>query len=134
MALAADYPSPVIVCGPVSGTGLQPNILDIGGFFTPSYPPVIQIVISATATVQILGAVQVSRANPPLLVNSVDLSNGGFTATDFYDLIPGIRFYQINITANTGTVTVKSGQGPQVPGYVGLPQLVRMTTNATQGM
>ena len=134
MALTADYPAPIVVCGPVSGTGLQPAILDIGAFFTPGYPPVIQVIISASATVVINGALQVSQTNPPTLVDATDVSGGGFTASDFYDLVPGIRFYQVNISANTGTVTVKAGVGPQALGGVGLPQLLRITTNATQGM
>lgn len=134
MPLTADYPSPIVICGPVSGTGLQPNILDIGAFITPDLPPVLQIVISATGTVKVNGALQVSQTNPATLVDPVDVSAGGFTASDFYDLIPGIRFYQIDIVANSGLVTVKAGVGPQRPGGSGLPQLLRMTTNATQGM
>lgn len=133
MSLHADYPSAITVCS-TSGTGLQPDILDIGAFFTPGYPPVIQVVISNTATVAIYGALSVSGGTTPTLVDPVDVSNGGFTASDFYDIIPGIRFYQINVLANTGTVTVKSGVGPQVPGHIGLPQLLRMTNAATQGM
>jgi hypothetical protein len=133
MPLLPDYPSPILVCS-VGGTGLQPGILDIGAMFTPGYPPVLQIVISATATVVVNGALQVSQTSPATLVDPVDLSAGGFTASDFYDLVPGIRFYQIDVTANTGTVTVKAGFGPQIPGGVGLPQLLRLTNAATQGM
>jgi hypothetical protein len=131
--MTPDYPSPIVVCT-TTGTGVQPGILDIGAFFTPGYPPVLQIIISNTATVVVNGALQVSQTSTPTMVDPTDVSNGGFTASDFYDLIPGIRFYQINVTANTGTVTVKAGVGPQTPGHVGLPQLLRMSTNATQGM
>lgn len=133
MTMHADYPGPITICS-TTGTGVQPNILDIGAFLNPGYPPVIQIVISNTATVIVNGALSVSSATTPTLVDPTDVSNGGFTASDFYDLIPGIRFYQINVTANTGTVTVKCGVGPMTEGFVGLPQILRMTTNATQGM
>lgn len=132
MALHADYPNAITLCS-TTGTGVQPDILDIGAFMTPGYPPVLQIVISNTATVVVNGALQVSQANPATLVDAVDVSGGGFTASDFYDIIPGIRFYQINVTANTGTVTVKAGVGPQLPGYVGLPQTIRYSNNAPQG-
>lgn len=130
--LLPDYPNAITLCS-TSGTGLQPDVLDIGAFLTPEYPPVIEVFITATATVQILGAVQLSQTNPATLVDAIDVSGGGFTTSDFYDIIPGIRFYQINVTANTGQVRVKCGVGPQLPGKIGLPQLIRFTNNAPQG-
>lgn len=129
----ADVPPPVLVCS-TTGTGLQPSILDISAFLTSGYPPVLQIVISATANVIVNAAFQVSGAAVPALVDPTDISGGGFAASNFYDLVPGISYYQINVTANTGTVTVKAGAGPQKEGGFGLPQIVRMTTNATQGL
>jgi hypothetical protein len=122
--LTPDYPPPVVVCT-TTGTGLQDGILDIEvpQANIPSYPPVLQILISATATVVINAAMQVSQSSTPTLVDPQDVSAGGFTGSDFYDLIPGLRFYQVNVTANTGTVTVKAGWG----------QLLRMTNNAPQG-
>ncbi len=120
-----DYPLPVVICQ-TTGTGVQTNILDIQvpGANIAGYPPVLQIIISNTATVVVNGALEVSSAASPTLVNPTDVSNGGFTGSDFYDLIPGIRFYQINVTANTGTVTVKASFG----------QILRMVNAATQGM
>lgn len=126
MSLLPDYPSPVVVCNvPGSGTGLQPDILDIENVFANnlSFPPVLQVLISATATVVITAALQVTQTNPATLVDPIDVSGGGFTASDFYDLIPGLRFYQVNVTANTGTVIVKAGFG----------QLLRYSNNAPQG-
>lgn len=122
--LTPDYPPPVVVCT-TTGTGLQDGILDIEvpQANIPSYPPVLQILISATATVVVNAAMQVSSSSSPTLVDPIDVSNGGFTASDFYDLIPGLRFYQVAVTANTGTVTVKAGWG----------QLLRMSNNAPQG-
>ena len=124
MGLTPDYPSPVVVCS-TTGTGLQAGILDIESVFAnfPGYPPVLQLLISATATVVVNAAMQVTQSSSPALVDPIDVSGGGFTASDFYDLIPGLRFYQINVTANTGTVTVKAGFG----------QLLRMSNNAPQG-
>lgn len=129
----ADYPSSITICS-TTGTGVQTSILDIGAFFTPGYPPVIQVIISNTATVVVNGALDVSRAAVPTMVDPTDVSGGGFTTSDFYDLVPGIRYYQVDVQANTGSVIVKAGFGPQVPGNVGLPQLLRMTNAATQGM
>jgi hypothetical protein len=122
--LTPDYPPPVVVCT-TTGTGLQDGILDIEvpQANIPSFPPVLQILISATATVVVNAAMQVTQSSTPTLVDPTDVSGGGFTASDFYDLIPGLRFYQIDVTANTGTVTVKAGWG----------QLLRMTNNAPQG-
>lgn len=119
-----NYPDPILVCS-TSGTGLQPGILDIEvpQANIPSFPPVLQILISATATVIVNAAMQVTPSSTPALVDPQDVSGGGFAASDFYDLIPGLRFYQINVTANTGTVTVKAGFG----------QLLRMINNAPQG-
>ncbi len=124
-SIHADYPLPVVVCQ-TTGTGVQPNILDIQVPLAnvQGYPPVLQIIISNTATVVVNGALEVSSAASPTLVNPTDVSGGGFTGSDFYDLIPGIRFYQIDVTANTGTVTVKASFG----------QILRMVNAATQGM
>ena len=124
MPLLPDYPNPVVVCS-TTGTGVQPGILDIEAVKAndPEYPPVLQVLISATATVVINGALQVSQTNPATLVDGLDVSGGGFTVSDFYDLIPGLRFYQIDVQANTGNVIVKAGSG----------QLLRMSNNAPQG-
>lgn len=122
--LTPDYPQPVVVCS-TTGTGLQAGILDIEAVQanSPGYPPVLQVLISNTATVVVNAALQVSQSNPATLVDPIDVSSGGFTASDFYDLIPGLRFYQVDVQANTGTVTVKAGFG----------QLLRYANNAPQG-
>lgn len=122
--LLPDYAPPIVICS-TTGTGLQAGILDIEAVFAnfPGYPPVLQVLISATATVIVNAAMQVSQTNPATLVDPVDVSGGGFTASDFYDLIPGLRFYQVNVSANTGNVVVKAGSG----------QLLRMANNAPQG-
>jgi hypothetical protein len=129
----ADYPSAITLCS-TSGTGVQPDILDISDFSNPGYPPVIGVWISATATVKVWGALSVTTGGSPTLVRKIDVSGGGFTDSDFYDLIPGIGVYQIEVTANTGSVVVEAGLGPMTDKTVGRPHLLRMTTNATFGM
>jgi hypothetical protein len=127
------YPSPIVIVN-TTGTGLQPAILDIGAFMNPFYPPVIGISMSAAATVVVYGALEVTGTTTPTLVNPINVSGGGFTTSDFYDLIPGIRFYQVNVTANAGTVVVKCGVGPMTENFSGLPQLLRISNVATAGM
>ena len=121
--------TPALVLCNTTGTGVQSPILDIGGMGSPGFPPVIQVIISATATVKVFGALDVSNDNPPQLVNSSDVSTGGFTTSDFYDLIPGIRFYQINITANSGAVTVKAGAAPGAVVPTIMPHLATATNS-----
>lgn len=131
--MQADFPQPITLCS-TTGTGVQPYILDITGFVNPGYPPVISIFISATATVVVWAAQRVTTGTTPTLVNAIDISSGGFTTSDFYDLVPGIGLYQIEVSANTGTVVVEAGLGPMTETTIGRPHLIRMTTNATQGM
>lgn len=120
--LIPNYPDPVRVCQTTS-TGLQPGVLDIqlAQANMPDFPPVLQIWISATATVVVYAALRVDANGA--LVRPLDVSSGGFTAGDFYDMIPGLRFYQVDVTANTGEVIVEAGFG----------QLLRMMNNAPQG-
>ena len=126
--MPSPYTPSVVLCS-TTGTGVQNPILDIGGMGVSGMPPVIQVIISATATVKVYGALDISTGSPPQLVNSLDVSNGGFTASDFYDLIPGIRFYQINITANSGNVTVKAGAAPGASVATIMPHLVTQSTD-----
>lgn len=127
-----DYPGPTVICN-TSGTGLQPDILDITGFRNPGYPPVLAITITATATVKVWGAMSLSGTTTGALVRPIDYSGGGFTASDSYDLIPGIPFWQIEVTANTGTVVCECGVSPMTEDNVGKAQLIRYTNVATQG-
>ena len=75
MGLIPDYPAPVVVCS-TTGTGVQPSILDIESVFanSPGYPPVLQILISNTATVVVNAAMQVSQSSAPALVDPQDVS------------------------------------------------------------
>jgi len=127
------YPGPIVLAS-TTGTGVQPDILDISSFMNPGYPPVISVYISATATVKIWAAVAVTSSSTPSLVNKIDVSAGGYTDSDFLDMIPGIPFYQIEVTANTGTVVVSASFGPTTERTVGMPNLLRMSNIATAGM
>lgn len=121
--MSSVYNPPVYLCKNVTTTGIQPGVLDIGSFSEPGYPPVIQLIIS-NATVRVEGSQDGT--------NFVDFSGGGFTVSDCYDLVPGVRFWRINITVNTGSVTVMCGAGPTGNGKVGLPNLIIVTnTNAS---
>ena len=130
----ADYPDPILICS-TTGTGVQPNILDASAFSVPRLPCVISIHISNTATVKVWASVRVSGTDPATLTRKIDISGGGFTLSDFYDLPQnGPRYFQIEVTANTGTVTVEACPGLVNGNVIGLPNLLRMTNVATQGM
>lgn len=129
----ADYPQPITVAS-TTGTGLQPNVLDVSDFITARLPPVVQIVISATATVVIKGSGRLSTTDPVTLIHPITFG-GAISTSDFVDLIAGTGiFYQFDVTANTGTVTIYALPGASAPGCYSLPQLVRMTTAATTGL
>lgn len=137
MALHADYPLPTYLCNGATATGLQSAILDIGPCLTPRLPPPLQIVITGTATVKIWASCAINTSSTtPTLISPIDVTSGGVTASDFRDLIPGIPFYQVEVFAiNPGSsVTVLIGSVPTAINENATPQLVRMTTNATQGM
>jgi hypothetical protein len=127
------YPPPIVLCNTTS-TGIQPDILDIGAFMNPGYPPVLSVYISATATVKIWGAMSVTSSSSPALVRKIDISTGGFTNSNYYDMVPGIPFYQVEVTANTGLVVVEGSFGPTSEKTVGQPNLLRMSNIATSGM
>jgi hypothetical protein len=127
------YPGPVVLAS-TTGTGVQPDILDISAFMNPGYPPVLSVYISATATVKIWAAMSLTSSSTPSLVRKIDVSGGGFTTSDYYDMIPGIPFYQVEVAANTGQVVVEGSFGPTSERTVGMPQLIRMSNVATAGM
>jgi hypothetical protein len=129
----ADYPQPITVVN-TTGSGLQPNILDVRNFITSRLPPVIQIYISATATITLWSSGYISTTDPPTLVYPV-ASSTTVTTSKFVDLIGGTgMFWQFAVAANTGTVVIAGLPGATYDNQVALPQLVRMSTNATYGL
>ena len=94
----------------LSGTGTG-DVIDIADCTQGLCPPVMHVVISATATVLIEG----SHSGTVW----VDYSNGGLTSSDGRDLVIGVRFWRARCTANTGLVTAEVGPVPtQKGGYV----------------
>jgi hypothetical protein len=103
--------------------------IDILATSTPGYPPVMIITMSGALTnVKIEG----SHDN----VNWVDFSNGGFTASDARDLIPGVRFWRANATVigAGGSVTAVVGAAPGWGGSFPGPNAATVAINATTGM
>ena len=131
MAMTANYPAPIYLCN-TTGTGIQTAILDASDALTAGLPVPIQVVISNTATVKIEAAMELDSTGA--MVDPLDLSNGGYTASDFYDLIISLPFYRVNISANTGTVKVKVNQGSLQPGQRGKLHLVTLTNVGTLGL
>lgn len=131
MALVANYPSPIYLCN-TTGTGVQTPVLDASDALTSGLPVPFQIVISATATVQIQAALELDSTGA--MVDPLDVSGGGFTSSDFRDLVITLPFYRVNVTANTGTVKVKVGNAPLGPGQRGKLHLVTLTNVGTSGM
>jgi hypothetical protein len=134
MALTYAFPDPIYLANVGgSGTGLQPVVIDARDALTPGLPIPFQIVISATATVQILAGIELNHTTGAI-VDPQDVSGGGFTTGNFYDIITTLPLYQVNITANSGTVKVKINDGALAPGQRGKIHIVTQTTNATQGL
>lgn len=131
MPMQPNYPAPIYLCN-TTGTGIQTPVLDASDALTPGIPIPIQIVISATATVKIEGAMELDTTGA--MVDAIDLSGGGYTTSNVYDLIIGFPFYRVNVTANTGTVKVKINQGSLGPGQKGKAHLVTLMNAATQGL
>jgi len=131
MALVANYPSPIYLCN-TTGTGIQTAILDASDALTAGLPVPFQIVISNSATVKIEAALELDSTGA--MVDPLDVSGGGFTSSDFRDLVITLPFYRVNVTANTGTVKVKVGQGALAPGGRGKLHLVTLTNVGTSGL
>ncbi len=132
MPLVFTTPTALYLANTTS-TGLQSPVLDATDAITAGLPMPFQVVISATATVQILAALELNPSTGAL-IDPQDVSGGGFTTSNFYDLILSLPFYQVNVTANTGTVKVKVGRGTTAPGTVAKLHLVSATNAATQGL
>jgi len=134
MAVSYVYPTPIYLANvTASATGLQTPVLDAKDALTVGLPFVVQFVISATATVQLLAGMELNPATGAI-VDPLDVTGGGIQASNFYDLIITLPLYQVNITANTGSVKVKVNSGSTSPGDFGKLHLISASTNATQGM
>jgi len=108
-----DY-SPSFLHNGTVGTGVG-TAVDISPAVVSGYPPVILCTFTGTATYVIQG----SHDN----ANWVTLS-ASLTAASAKDLIPGIRFWRVNISANSGTFTASVGAVPAANGGFVRPNLV----------
>lgn len=131
MAMIANYPAPIYLCNTAT-TGIQTAILDASDAITANLPAILQIVISASATVKIEAAIELDSTGA--MVDPFDISSGGYSASDMRDLVLTVPFYRVNVTANTGTVKVKVGQAALAPGARGKLHLVTLTNVGTSGM
>ena len=131
MGLQPTYLPPIYLCSTVS-TGVQTPVLDASDAITSGLPIPFQVVISASATVKIEAGIELDQNGG--IVDPQDVSGGGFTTSNFYDLIISLPFYRVNVTANTGTVKVKVSQGSTAPGTRGRLHLVTLVNAATFGM
>lgn len=139
MSFTPNYSDPTYLCRNVTTTGVQPNILDIEKFMAARLPVPLQIYISGTATVKVWVSVGIDTSlSTPTLLYAVEVQpdSGAITASTIIDLISGVRFCQVEVSAiNPGSsVTCLVGATPLGEGKVATPSLVRMSTNATLGM
>ena len=104
-----------------SGTGVG-TAVDISPAVIAGYPPVLVVTFTNTATFKI----QASHDN----VNWVDLSSA-LSAACAKDLVPGIRFWRVNVSANTGLLTASVGAVPAANGGFVRPNLVTTFASPT---
>jgi hypothetical protein len=120
------YPPPVYSVSGFTGTG--PGLtIDIGTATLAGYPPVI------ICTYNNAGSISYLIEGSHDAVNFNDFSGGGFTASESKDLIPGIRFWRVNVVSNTGVLTASVGAVPTQDGGTFAMNNVIVSTNATQG-
>lgn len=117
-------PDPVYSHNNFSGSSGDGLVIDIGSA-PPAAPPVMIVVISATATVLI----QASHD----AVNFVDLSGGGVTTSVAKDLPIGLRYWRTHVSANSGTVTSSVGGVPSISGHWTQMNNITINTNVTSG-
>lgn len=120
MSFPTDY-SPSFLHQGTVGTGVG-TAVDISCAVVSSYPPVLICTFTGTATYTIQG----SHDN----ANWVTLS-ATLTAASAKDLIPGIRFWRVNVSANSGAFTASVGAVPAANGGFVRPNLVTTFASPT---
>src|SRR6185369_3431244 len=103
--MSSIYQPPVYSVNGFTGTG-PGNVIDIGTADLADYPPVM------ICTFGVSGAISYTIEGSHDGVNFVDLSGGGFSDSVAKDLIPGIRFWRVNVASNSGTLTAAVGAVP----------------------
>jgi hypothetical protein len=125
MTYIADslYPAPVYLARNQVASGNQGNILDIAACNASRQPPVIIGTLGGgTMTVVIEGSHDA--------VNFVDFSSGGLTADFDKDLVQGVRFWRVRVTAYTsGAFNASVGAVPDKEGRAVIPNLKQYSNN-----
>ena len=120
MSFPTDY-SPVFLHNNVTGTGTG-SVIDISAAVVTGLPPVLICTFTGTATYTI----QASHDN----VNFVALS-ASLTAASAKDLIPGIRFWRVNVSANSANFTASVGPIPAANGGFVRPNIATVFASPT---
>ena len=120
MSFPVDF-SPAYLMNGVSGTGVG-TAVDISCSTVPHLPPVLICTFTGTATYTIQG----SHDNVAWVTMSSTL-----TAASAKDLIPGIRFWRVNVSANSALFTACVGPVPTAEGGFVRPNLVTTFSSAT---
>lgn len=120
MSLPAGL-NPVYSHNAATGTGAGASI-DISPAVIAGFPPVMIVTFTGTATYTIQG----SHDN----VAWVDFS-AALTAAAAKDLVPGVRFWRTNVSANSAAFTSAVGPIPAANGGYVSPSLATSITQAT---
>lgn len=112
MGYPTDY-TPVYSHNGASGTSAG-EAIDISPAVVAGYPPVMIVTFTGTATYTIQG----SHDNS----NWVNFS-AALTAAAAKDLVPGVRFWRTNVTANSALFTSAVGPVPAANGGFARPAL-----------
>ena len=105
MSYPTDY-SPVFLHNGTIGTGTG-SAVDISPAVVSGYPPVLICTFTGTATYTVQG----SHDNASWVTFSASL-----TAASAKDLIPGVRFWRVNVSANSAAFTASVGPVPGANG------------------
>lgn len=112
MAYPVDF-TPVYLHNGAVGTGTGSSV-DISTAVVAGYPPVLICTFTGTATYTIEG----SHDNAHWVTFSAAL-----TAASAKDLIPGVRFWRVNVSANSALFTASVGPIPAANGGFARPNI-----------
>lgn len=120
MAFPTDY-TPVYSHNAATGTGAG-SAIDISVAKIAGYPPVMIVTFTGTATFTIQGSHDGT--------NWVDFTSAQ-TAAVAKDLVPGVRFWRTNVSANSATFTSAVGPIPSSEGRFLRPNVATTFSSPT---
>ena len=120
MGFPTDY-TPVYSHNGATGTSAG-SAIDISGTGVAGYPPVMIVTFTGTATYTIQGSHDGT--------NWVDFS-ASLTAAAAKDLVPGVRFWRTNVSANSATFTSAVGPIPGADGRFVRPNVATTFSSPT---